>query len=88
MITLLSFSLNLKKSLAHILQQVDDVISRMENNLVVIVWNKPNTYDVGVRKEPTCKYMNSVSKGKYLERQGEKDKSFKATQAISINQEG
>jgi hypothetical protein len=25
-------------------------------------------YGVGIKKEPTCKYMNSVSKGKYLER--------------------
>ncbi len=74
----LSSSSDLKKSLAQILQQVDDVILRMGNNLVVIVWNKLDTYDVGIRKEPTCKYMNLVSKGKYLERQGEKDKSFRA----------
>jgi hypothetical protein len=35
---------------------------------IVIVWNKLDAYDVGIRKEPTCKYMNSVSKGKYFER--------------------
>jgi hypothetical protein len=51
----------------------------MENNLVVIVWNKLDAYDVDIKKEPTCKYMNLVSKGNYLERQGEKDKSFKVT---------
>ncbi len=78
MIMPLSSSSYLKKSLAQILQQIDDVILRMGNNLVVIVWNKLDTYDVGIRKEPTCKYMNLVSKGKYLERQGEKDKSFRA----------
>ncbi len=43
----------------------------------MIVWNKLDTYDVGITKESTCKYMNLVSKGKYLERQGEKDKSFR-----------
>jgi hypothetical protein len=49
----------------------------MGNNLVMIVWNKLDTYDVGNRKEPTCKYVNLMSKGKYLEKQGEKDKSFR-----------
>jgi hypothetical protein len=38
-----------KESLAQILQQVDDVILRMGNNLVVIVWNKLDTYDVGIK---------------------------------------
>ncbi len=43
----------------------------------MIVWNKLDTYDVGIRKEPTCKYVNLMSKGKYLEKQGEKDKSLR-----------
>jgi hypothetical protein len=29
-----------------------------------------------------------VSKGKYLERQGKKDRSFRATQVTGINEEG
>ncbi len=73
---LLSSSLDLKKSLAQILQQVDDVILRTGNNLVMRIWNKLDAYDVGIKKEPTCKCMNSVSNGKYLERQGKKFKSF------------
>jgi hypothetical protein len=40
------------------------------------IWNKLDAYDVGIKKEPTCKCMNSMSNGKYLERQGRKFKSL------------